>query len=147
VLFLFVLRVWVARPVGNFLLLFDPFAKFALRPREKIEATVVCSGLLLGLFAVIASLGFDLPVVRLAGIGLIASAFPLSLTFTNASRAGSWLFGIIGTVALLATLLVIAADWWPPIPPQAVVDIFTGSCIACFASTLLGKIPAFHKRG
>jgi hypothetical protein len=145
--FLFVLWVWVARPVGNFLLLFDSFAKFALRPREKTEAAIVGGGLLLGILAVIASLGFDLPIVRLAGIGLIASAFPLSLTFTNASRAGSWLFGLIGGAALLTTLLVVIEDWLPIVAPITVVDVFTGACVGCLASTWLGNIPALHKRG
>jgi len=143
--FLFVLWVWVARPVGNFLLLFDPFAKFALRPREKTEAAVVGGALLAGLFAVIASLGFDLPVVRLSGIGLIAAAFPLSLTFTNPSRAGTWLFGMIGAATLLATLLIVSTAALPMIPDKTVINIFTGACIGCLASTWLGNIPALRK--
>ena len=32
---------------------------------------------------IIASLFFDLPDTRLAGIGLVAASFPFSLTFTN----------------------------------------------------------------
>ena len=127
------------------MLLFDRFAKYALRPREKIEAGVVGGGLLVGLFAVIASLGFDLPVVRLSGIGLIATAFPLSLTFTNTSRAGTWLFGAIGAATLVATLLVISTIVLPMIPEKTVVNIFIGACIACLASTWLGNIPALRK--
>lgn len=143
--FVFVLWVWVARPVGNFMLLFDSFAKYALRAREKIEAGVVGGALLVGLFAVISSFSFDLPVVRLSGIGLIAAAFPLSLTFTNPSRAGMWLFGAIGAATLLATLLVISTIVLPMIPEKTVVNIFIGACIACLASTWLGNIPALRK--
>ena len=51
--FLFVLWVWVARPVGNALLLFDPFARYALRPPEKVEASVVTGSLVVGVTAVI----------------------------------------------------------------------------------------------
>jgi tetratricopeptide (TPR) repeat protein len=145
--FLFVLWVWVARPVGNFLLLFDAFAKYALRPREKLEAAVVGGALVVGIAGIIASLFFDLPDTRLAGIGLVAASFPFSLTFTNVSPAGRWIFGSLGTAALLAALLVLMSDWLTMVPPIAVVRIWGGACISCLASTWLGNIPALNKRG
>ncbi len=46
---LFGLWIWVARSVGNLFLLFDDFARRALRPSEKWEACVVGGGVLLGL--------------------------------------------------------------------------------------------------
>jgi tetratricopeptide (TPR) repeat protein len=144
--FLFVLWVWVARPVGNFLLLFDSFAKYALRPRERLEAVVVGGGLVIGIAAIIASVGFYLPMTRLAGVGLIASAFPLSLTFTNGSRAGQWIFGTVGGLAILVAVIILVSGWLPIIPPQAMVQIFGGACIACLASTWLGNVSALNKR-
>lgn len=138
--FLFVLWVWVARPVGNFLLLFDSFAKYALRPREKLEAAVVGGGLLAGVVAIAASLGFQWPNVSI-GIGLIAASFPLSLTFTNESPAGRWIFGGLGGLTILAT-------FWMLILPSSQADLVIAvALIGCLASTWLGNIPALNRRG
>ena len=41
----------------------------------------------------IAGLSLGSEGALLAGMGLIAASFPLSMTFTNGSRPGSWLFG------------------------------------------------------
>ena len=42
------------------------------------------------------------------GLGCIASSFPLSMTFTNQSRIGVWVFGGIGGAALFAT---VTSSW------------------------------------
>lgn len=144
--FLFVLWVWVARPAGNFLLLFDAFAKYALRPREKLEAAVGGGALVLGLVAITAGFSLHLDAARLAGVGLIAAAFPLSLTFTNASRSGAWLFGSIGLVTLLATFAIVLALWLPLIPQSGSMQFFVGACVACLACTWLGNIRALVRR-
>lgn len=144
--FLFVLWVWVARPVGNFMLLFDAFAKYALRPLEKIEAAVVGGGLALGVASIIASFVFTSDVALFLGLGCIAVSFPLSLTFTNQSPIGRWLFGAIGAAAALATIAILLALWLPTLPQKGITDFFTGACIACLASTWLGNIPALVRR-
>jgi Flp pilus assembly protein TadD len=153
--FMFVLWVWVARPVGNFLLLFDAFAKYALRPREKIEAAVVGGGLCLGVASVIvsfalraSSLEYVSGTALFVGLGCIASSFPLSMTFTNQSRAGVWIFGAIGGTTLLAMVVIVLALWLPAFPEQkGVTEFFMWTCLTCLASTWLGNIPALNKRG
>jgi len=55
---LFVLWVWIAKGVGNFILLFDRFAKHALRRNEKIEACFVGGGICAGILMLVA--GFAL---------------------------------------------------------------------------------------
>ncbi|HEY3901665.1 MAG TPA: tetratricopeptide repeat protein [Chthoniobacter sp.] len=144
--FLFVLWVWVARPVGNAWLLFDPFARYALRPPEKIEASVVTGSLVTGIAAVIVSFAFSWDIALLIGFCGIAAAFPLSLVFTNASVLGRWVFGGVVAVAVLATALAILATWLPGAPAHAIGNFFAIGCIACLASTWLGNIRAFHKR-
>ncbi len=144
--FLLVLWVWVARPVGNFLLLFDGFAKYALRPREKLEAAIVGSVLVLAPVAILASACLNLADQFLVGIGLIAAAFPLSLTFTNQSPVGRWLFGVIGLATLFGTLLVSLAVWWSLFPATGVQTFQGIACIGCLTSTWLGNIPALHRR-
>jgi len=153
--FLFVLWVWVARPVGNFLLLFDSFAKYALRPREKLEAAVVGGSLCLAIFSLVAVLPFYLmhalrlenAALDLAG-GAIAVSFPFSLTFTNRSLPGARIFGSIGAVGVLATLAAVAMEWAPSGPPtEAVATFFQFACLACVLSTWLGNVPSLIKRG
>ncbi len=141
---LFVLWVWVAKPVGNFFLLFDSFARYALRPREKLEAAAVGGALGLGLAVLIGSLAFGWSGAMLPGIGLIAASFPLSMTFTNGSRPGSWLFGSVAALTLLGALLSALAGYLPSID-SAATQIFTVGAIGCLASTWLGNIPALRR--
>ena len=89
---LFVLWVWVAKGVGNLFLLFDRFARLALRSDEKREALVVGGGVLLGLGLFATGLLVKQISVIFVGLTLIAAAFPMSLVFTNRSRrAASYL--------------------------------------------------------
>jgi Tfp pilus assembly protein PilF len=143
--FLFVLWVWVARPFGNLMLLFDRFARHALRRNEKIEAAVVGGGLCAGVLALALGMAISRPIALTAGIGLIAQSFPLAMTFTNRSRAGALLFGIVGGLTFLGTLLCIASEFAPFIPGPLAVDIFVAGCFGSLASTWLGNIPALRK--
>jgi tetratricopeptide (TPR) repeat protein len=144
--FLFVLWVWVARPVGNALLLFDPFARYALRPPEKIEAAVVTGSLAAGVVGVLLSFALQSEIPLLIGFCGIAAAFPLSLVFTNTSVLGRWVFGGVAAVAFVATLLAIAGLWIPALASHFIASLFVIACVACLASTWLGNIRAFHKR-
>lgn len=142
---LFVLWVWVAKPVGNFFLLFDAFARYALRPAEKSEAVIVGGGLLAGLVVLIAGAGLAAAPIITLGLGLIAASFPLSMTFTNGSRLGSWLFGSIAAVTLLGALLQLLAVHVPLIGANVAMTIFTVGAIGCLVSTWLGNIPALRR--
>ncbi len=142
---LFVLWVWVAKPVGNFFLLFDSFARYALRPREKLEAAAVGGSLGPGLALLIASFAFGWPAVVTLGIGLIAASFPLSMTFTNGSRPGTWLFGTVAAVTLLGAALTALAHLVPLIDQGTARQIFTVGAIGCLAATWLGNVPALRR--
>ena len=145
--FLLVRWVGVARPVGNAMLLFDRFARYALRTPEKIEAAVVSGCLAVGLTGVVLSFALHWEIAMLFGIGGIALAFPLSLVFTNSSILGRWVFGGIAAVALLAILLGIVLESVPLVGADLFGDLFVGACIACAASTWLGNVRALHRRG
>lgn len=139
--FLFVLWVWVARPVGNALLLLDRFARYALRPAEKIEAALVTSCLAGGIASIILSFAFGWDDALLFGVAGIAIAFPLSLIFNNAATIGRRIFSGLAIVAACATLLVVTYD------SRFSANFFVGACIACAASTWLGNIRALYQRG
>ncbi|EDY17880.1 TPR repeat-containing protein [Chthoniobacter flavus Ellin428] len=145
--FLFVLWVWVARPVGNAMLLADRFARFALRPAEKIEAAAVSSCLAIGITGFILNLALNWDSAMLAGVGGVAIAFPLSLVFTNQSVLGRWIFGGISGVTFVATILGVIADAISLASAPLFVGLSLGACVACAACTWLGNIRALYKRG
>jgi Tfp pilus assembly protein PilF len=142
---LFVLWVWVAKPVGNFFLLFDSFARYALRPREKREAIVVGGGLFLGMATLIYGIGFGHESVVNLGLGMIAASFPLSMTFTNGSRLGTWVFGSIGAITLLGALLQLVAGRVPLIDEDAATNLFVWGSVGCVISTWLGNVSALRR--
>jgi Tfp pilus assembly protein PilF len=112
---LFVLWIWVARSVGNLFLLMDPFARHALRKGEIKEAIVVGGGVLAGLAAFGAGLLAKQGALMFLGLTLVAAAFPMSLVFTNRSKAGRFVFGTAGAAVYLGgfasvALLFVAQD-------------------------------------
>jgi tetratricopeptide (TPR) repeat protein len=107
--FLFVLWGFVADAVGNFILIFDRFARYALRPAEKVEAIVVGGSIVTGIVLLAAGFGFGWSWTLVLGGSLIASAIPFSMVFTNKSRAGSIIFGSIGLVILASAALAVGA--------------------------------------
>jgi tetratricopeptide (TPR) repeat protein len=142
---LFVLWVWVAKPAGNFLLLFDAFARYALRRNEKIEAAVVGGGLIFGLLSLTCGLALRSSPLTDMGISCVAAVFPLSMTFTNGSRTGRWLFGSIGALAALSILLTLATVWLPFISQATVSNIVAAALLGCLASTWLGNVPSLRR--
>lgn len=142
--FLFVLWVWVARGVGNFILLFDRFARYALRRGEKAEAVAVGGGLSLGLVLLGAGALWS-PSLLVVGLGMVAAVFPLSMTFTNDSRVGVYVFGAIAGVTLLGAVLTGFAELIPALQPM--FHVFVVGAVGCLASTWLGNIRALNKRG
>jgi tetratricopeptide (TPR) repeat protein len=143
--FLFVLWVWIAKPFGNLLLLFDRFARHALRRNEKIEAAVVGGALCIGILTIPTGLVIHSTLTLSAGIGLIAMSFPLALTFTNASKMGSILFGTIGAITLLGTVLSLVTPLFPTLVPIA-DNLFFAGCVGCILSTWLGNVPALRRQ-
>jgi tetratricopeptide (TPR) repeat protein len=99
---LFVLWVHVARAVGNFQLLFDRFARHALEKGEVWEAVFVGLGVIGGLPLLAAGLIARQPVLLIAGVTLIGSAFPFAYTFMNSVKQGRLLFGAIGVFVYFA---------------------------------------------
>lgn len=141
---IFVLWVWVARPFGNMMLLFDRFARYALNRNETIEAAVVGGGLVLGLALLGIGLAANEGITLTVGIGLIAQSFPLAMTFTNESTVGRWLFGSIGAVTALGTVLCLLSAVLPVLD-QTAVYVFLAGCFGCLVSTWLGNIPALRR--
>jgi tetratricopeptide (TPR) repeat protein len=143
---LFVLWIWVAKGVGNLLLLFDRFARLALRPDEKKEAFVVGGGVLVGLAMFVTGLLAKQISVIFVGLTLTAAAFPMSLVFTNRSKAGRLVFSLVGALVylggLISFLLVIL-----PVggASSSATTLFGWTLILALVTTWLGNIPALRR--
>ncbi len=97
---LFVLWVHVARPVGNFGLLLDRFARHSLDRREKLEAILSGCAVMLGLLLGVAGFAVQQFSLVALSLGLIGAAFPFAHAFTNGSLPGSILFAAAGCFVL-----------------------------------------------
>jgi tetratricopeptide (TPR) repeat protein len=143
---LFVLWIWVAKGVGNLLLLFDRFGRMALRPDEKKEALVVGGGVLVGLAMFVTGLLAKQISVIFVGLTLTAAAFPMSLVFTNRSKAGRLVFSLVGAFVylggLISFLLVIL-----PVggAGSSATTLFGWTLILALVTTWLGNIPALRR--
>lgn len=146
----FVFWVWLARGIGNLLLLFDPFARMVLRRYEKLEAIFVGGGLAVGV--VLAVTGFVLPhdIFLVAGISFVFAAVPFACTFDNTQKLGRWLFGGIGTLAWVVAISVLTAlvlpQGWDAKVVNAAMEVFPIALIGCVGTTWLGNVPYLHKR-
>ena len=143
---LFVLWIWVAKGVGNLLLLFDRFARSALRPDEKKEAFVVGGGVIVGLAMFVTGLLTKQISVIFVGLTLTAAAFPMSLVFTNRSRAGRVVFSLIGAFVYLGGLISFLLVVLPVGGAGgSATTLFGWTLILALVTTWLGNIPALRR--
>jgi tetratricopeptide (TPR) repeat protein len=143
---LFVLWIWVAKGVGNLFLLFDRFARIALRADEKKEALVVGGGVLIGLGLFVTGLLMKQVSIIFVGLTLIAAAFPMSLIFTNRSKAGRLVFGLIGGFVYLGGLLSLLLVTLPVGSAGGfATTLFGWTMILALVTTWLGNIPALRR--
>ncbi len=88
------------------------------------------------------------PPVMLAGIGLIVSTVPASLTFDNDSRKGRFLFGIItAAIYLIVIVIFVLEALRHPDPELHQVSVFLGlaSLVGMIACTWLGNVRSLRR--
>ena len=146
--YLFVFGSWLASGLANFFLLRDPVARLSLDRSEKVEGAVMGVLFFAGLAGLVA--GFSLTIHPLAvfcGV-MMLTALPASMVFTNPSRKGQAVFGLISTAILLIGGVMafdVAAN-----PGRKLLEGNADSCFALIVvltagSTWLGMIPALQK--
>jgi predicted Zn-dependent protease len=141
---LFVLWVWVARSVGNLFLLRDPFARHALGTGEIREAIVVGGGVLAGLAAFGAGVLAKQGALMFFGLTLVGAAFPMSLVFTNRSKAGRFLFSAAGAAVYLGGFGSVALLFVPQDRDWA-ANVFEITILLALLTTWIGNIPALRR--
>ena len=142
-----VLWVWLAPGIGNFLILLDRSARLALKPAERHQGIAVGGVFALGSLATAAGLVSAYFPVLLAGVGMLATTIPASLTFGNASSRGRLVFGSITVLLYLAVTTVVVLEWVRHPAPMHPVSSVLGSCalLATVACTWLGNVRALRR--
>jgi Tfp pilus assembly protein PilF len=143
---LFVLWIWVARGVGNLFLLFDRFARHALGSGEKREAIVVGGGVLVGLTLFAAGLLLKQIRLILPGLTFVSAVFPMSLVFTNRSKAGRIVFGLVGALVYLGGFISVLLLFLPVSSAgDFAASLFGCTMILALLATWIGNIPSLRR--
>ena len=144
---LFVLWVWLASGIGNGLILLDRYAKHALRRNECWEGIFVGGGLLLGLALVLTGILTEAYGIAFTGGFVALSAMPGSLTFTNESSTGRWVFGsVFAAMWLGAIAAAVFAALSAGVSAGPAQGYFIGAVIASMLCTWAGNVEALRER-
>jgi tetratricopeptide (TPR) repeat protein len=142
---LFVLWVHVARPVGNFQLVFDRAARHALGRGETLEAWVCGGGVIAGILLCLTGILSGLAAPLVIGATLVAAAFPFAYTFTNRSN-GKWLFGAAGAFVVAVGFASAGPLLVGQKPPEVVTGLVGVALLAVIACTWLCNVGALNSR-
>jgi tetratricopeptide (TPR) repeat protein len=146
--YLFVFGSWLSDGLANFLLLRDPVARMSLDRSEKIEGAIMGVLFFGGLIGLVAGFALKIHPLGVFGGVMMITALPASMVFTNSSRIGQAVFGLIST-AVIVIGAVMALD----IAAHPGREMFEGTAATCFSgvillgvgSTWIGMIPALRK--
>lgn len=142
-----VLWVWLAPGIGNFLILLDRSARLALKPAERHQGIAVGGVFIAGALATIAGLVSGYYPILLAGVGMLATTIPASLTFGNASSRGRLVFGSITVLLYIAAGIMIVLEWMHHPAPMHPLSraLGTFALVATVACTWLGNIRSLRR--
>lgn len=144
----FVMWVWLAPGIGNFLVFMDKNARLALRKGEVIQGVAVGGGLLAGIMTLVIGSIWESDPAICAGFGLILSTVPASLTFNNGSRKGTLFFGLITAYVYLATIAAAVNEFaFATAPGISDRSVFFAvpAILGAVLCTWLGNIPALRR--
>jgi tetratricopeptide (TPR) repeat protein len=140
--------IWLAPGVGNFLILLDRSARLALDRQGAWLGLAVGGGLLLGVTMLAGGWFFGIIPVLLAGVGLLVSTVPASLTFGNEARAGRLIFGAITILSYAASICLPLLEAFRTNPGTLhPVTTLIGSLVllAAMLCTWLGNVRALRQ--
>ena len=85
--------------------------------------------------------------ILLAGVGMLATTIPASLTFGNASSRGRLVFGSITVLLYVAAGIMIALEWMHHPAPMHPLSraLGTFALVATVACTWLGNIRSLRR--
>ncbi|MDF1826173.1 MAG: tetratricopeptide repeat protein [Verrucomicrobiales bacterium] len=144
----FVMWIWLAPGIGNFLILLDRSARLALKGTERRQGIAVGGAILAALAAMAFAWGFGWTPAWVVGLGLLLSTVPASLAFDNESSAGRRVFGAmtgfvylsIAVVAGLESFRIAEAGFHP-----LSVGLGLATLVVTVACTWMGNIPGLRQ--
>jgi Tfp pilus assembly protein PilF len=143
-----VMWVWLAPGVGNFLIFLDRNARLALKTGERLQGIVVGGGISLGVVGLVGGLVSGYEPIFFAGIGLVVSTLPASLSFGNESKVGRRVFGSITAFVYLTTVIVTMVEAFQyPSDNWHQITVWVGSAalVSVILSTWLGNVRALRQ--
>ena len=107
---------------------------------------MVGGGVLVGLTLFAAGLLLKQISLDFLGLTFVSAVFPMSLVFTNRSKAGRIVFGLVGTLVYLGGLVSFLLLF---LPADSAGDIATSlfgcTMILALIVTWIGNIPALRR--
>ncbi len=125
------LALWshLARGFGSFFMLFDKFARRALKPLEKWEGLAVGGVTLLAVVFLLASMALPGPW-HLTALTFFFSAIASAAAFTNDHHVGKYVYGTAAAVAGLGALLTASQLFLPIRTDVYIVTILIGVAVS-----------------
>jgi tetratricopeptide (TPR) repeat protein len=135
----FVVMTWIADPLFNFVLRFDPYGRLALTSDQRNASNVTATLIGVAIVSFLAALLFKAQIGYLLGAMAFGLIIPGSAIFRCPAGARRWTMISICTVMILLGCVAIASGWMidhrDPVP-RGVKGLFTLS-IALFVLALL----------
>ncbi len=148
VYYLFVFGSWLSTGLAHFFLLRDPVARLSLDRSEKVEGAAI--GLLFfgGLTALAAGFAMERHALAVAGGVMMIATLPATMVFTNPSRKGMIVFGVI-SLAILGLGTAMAVDVATH-PDREIMEGTAGALsgfvvLLAVGSTWLSMLPAMRR--
>jgi len=146
--YIFVFGSFISGALANFFLLRDPVARLSLEPSEKVEGAVMGVLFLGGLLCFAGGFASGVHALGVAGAAMMVAALPFSMTATNPSVTGKWIFSFI-TVAILLCGGIITQDIAAHPGRELFVDragqFMMPAVLLAVISTWLSMVPALRK--
>jgi tetratricopeptide (TPR) repeat protein len=146
--YLFIFGTWLSNGLANFFLLSDSSARLSLDKGEKAEGIAVGVLFLGGLLTLIGGLATSYHPVAVAGAGMMIAAIPNSMIYTNPTIKGRLVFGGLGALILILTVVMatdIAANPGRKLLEDTAGMCFTGIIFSVVACTWLGAVPSLRR--
>ena len=143
---LFALWVWVASGIGNFIVLLDKNARFALKKCEVWDGIFVGGAIITGILCAIVGV-FHHSLWLTVSILLAASCIPASMLFVNNSKKGKYLFGSLFAYLYSVLIAIIVATFTGNESfINSVSAMMQLGLFGAFISTWLGGIQSLNQR-
>lgn len=143
----FALWGWLAPGLGHFLILLDRSARHALKKTEKLDGLAVGGGLILGVLVAILGASWSITPLMVMGGVLCAGTLPATLTLTNESKRGRWVFGSITAYVYMVGMSVVMVEWWRGAGELAdwSVTLLVAGALLTLLCTWIGGLSALHR--